>query len=53
MSAAVGIAAAGVLGYALANDNNHHNHYHGQYHGGYYRPYGYRPYYGGRPHCRY
>ena len=52
-AAAVGIAAAGVLGYALANDNNHHNHYHGHYHGGYYRPYGYRPYYGGRPPCRY
>jgi hypothetical protein len=51
-AAAVGIAAAGVLGYALANDNNHHHHYHGHYHGGYYRPYGYRPY-GGRPPCRY
>jgi hypothetical protein len=51
-AAAVGIAAAGVLGYALANDHNNH-HYHGHYHGGYYRPYAHRPYYGGRPHCRY
>lgn len=49
-AAAVGMAAAGVLGYALANDHNHHS---GHYHGGYHRPYGYRPYYGGRPHCRY
>ncbi|MFZ9937128.1 MAG: hypothetical protein ACO3JG_08685 [Luteolibacter sp.] len=40
-AAAVGIAAAGVLGYALANDHNsHHHHYHGHYH---YRPYSYRP----------
>ena len=51
-AAAVGIAAAGVLGYALANDHNNH-YYHGHYHGGYYRPYAHRPYYGGRPHCRY
>lgn len=48
-AAAVGIAAAGVLGYALANDHSHH-HYHGHYH---HRPYAHRPYYGGRPHCRY
>jgi hypothetical protein len=41
-AAAVGIAAAGVLGYALANDHNHsHHHYHGSYH----RPYGCRPHY--------
>ncbi|MGA0901030.1 MAG: hypothetical protein ACO3SO_11575 [Luteolibacter sp.] len=40
-AAAVGIAAAGVLGYALANDHHsHHHHYHGHYH---YRPYSYRP----------
>jgi hypothetical protein len=41
--AIAGAAAAGVLGYALANDNHHH---HGYYYGGgpYYRP---RPYYGG------
>lgn len=48
-AAAFGIAAAGVLGYALANDHSHsHHHYHGPYH----RPYGYRPY-GCRPHYRY
>lgn len=52
-AAAVGIAAAGVLGYALANDQNHsHHHYHGSYHRPYHRPYGYRPY-GYRPPCRY
>ena len=47
-AAAVGIAAAGVLGYALANDHHSHHHYHGHYH----RPYGYRPY-SYRPPCRY
>jgi hypothetical protein len=47
-AAAVGIAAAGVLGYALANDHHSHHHYHGHYH----RPYAYRPY-SYRPPCRY
>ena len=37
--AIAGVAAAGVIGYALADDNHHH----GYYGGGYYRP---RPYYG-------
>ncbi|MBC8126214.1 MAG: hypothetical protein H8M99_03565 [Gloeobacteraceae cyanobacterium ES-bin-144] len=40
--AMAGVAAAGLIGYALANDNNN-NHYYGGG-GGYYRP---RPYYGG------
>lgn len=41
--AIAGVAAAGVLGYALADDNHHHHGYYGG--GGYYRP---RPYsYGG------
>ena len=32
--AATGVVAAGVLGYALANDNdNHHHHHHGGYYG--------------------
>lgn len=38
--AVAGAAAAGVLGYALANDNDHHhNHYYDRhyYRGGYYR----------------
>ncbi|MEY3898652.1 MAG: hypothetical protein RLZZ214_4174 [Verrucomicrobiota bacterium] len=43
--AVTGVAAAGLLGYAVAN--NHSNHYHGgggyYYGGGYYR--GYRPCY--------
>ncbi len=44
--AVAGVAAAGVLGYALANDNHHHHHggYYGGYQGRYYRPYG--------PYCR-
>lgn len=33
--AVAGAAAAGLIGYAIANDNYHHHH-----HGGYYRPYG-------------
>ena len=39
--AVAGVAAAGLVGYALANDNgggHHHGHYRG--HGGYYGPYG-------------
>lgn len=39
-AATAGVVAAGVLGYALANDNdNHHHHHHGGYYGrrGYYR----------------
>jgi hypothetical protein len=37
--AVAGVAAAGLVGYALANDNDgHHGHYRG--HGGYYGPYG-------------
>jgi hypothetical protein len=36
--ATAGIAAAGLIGYALANDGGHHHH-HGYYgHGGYYGP---------------
>lgn len=39
--AVAGVAAAGVLGYALANDHHHHHGgYYGGYQGGYYRPYG-------------
>jgi hypothetical protein len=40
--AVAGAAAAGLVGYAIANDNNHHHGYYGR--GPYYRP---RPYYGG------
>ena len=37
-AAAVGVVAAGALGYALANDNdNHHHHYRGRGRGPYYR----------------
>ena len=36
--AATGVVAAGVLGYALANDDGHHHHHH---HGGYYGRRGY------------
>jgi len=41
--AVAGAAAAGLIGYAIANDHHHH---HGGYYGGggYYRPY--------RPYCR-
>lgn len=35
--AVAGVAAAGLIGYAIANDNGGHHHYSG--HGGYYRPY--------------
>lgn len=46
--AIAGAAAAGVLGYAIADNNSHH---HGYYGGGhYYRP---RPYYGGYGHAGY
>lgn len=40
--AVAGAAAAGLIGYAIANDNDDHHHHHG----GYYRPYrgGYRCY---------
>jgi len=38
-AAAVGIAAAGLAGYAIGHHNDRHHHYHG----GYYRPY-YGPY---------
>jgi hypothetical protein len=34
--AVAGAAAAGLVGYAIANDNDDHHHHH---HGGYYRPY--------------
>ena len=42
--AVAGVAAAGLIGYAIAQDNGHHHggHYGGYYRGGYYRPY--RPY---------
>jgi hypothetical protein len=30
--AATGVVAAGVLGYALANDNDHRHHHRGHYH---------------------
>lgn len=33
--AVAGAAAAGLVGYAIANGNDHHHHHHG----GYYRPY--------------
>lgn len=46
--AIAGAAAAGVLGYALADDNHHHHH--GYYGAPYYRP---RPYYGGYGHAGY
>ncbi len=41
--AVAGAAAAGLVGYAIANDNDDHHHYH---RGGYYGPYrgGYRRY---------
>jgi hypothetical protein len=35
--AVAGVAAAGLIGYALANDNDHHHHYRGGYHRSYYR----------------
>lgn len=38
--AIAGVAAAGILGYAIANNHGYHNHYYGP---GYYRP---APYYG-------
>ncbi len=43
--AVAGAAAAGLIGYAIANDNNDHYHHRG-YNGGYYGPYrgGYRCY---------
>lgn len=44
--AVAGVAAAGILGMAVANNHNHNqNHYYGG--GGYYRPRGYGGY-----HCR-
>ena len=46
--AVAGAAAAGILGYAIADSHHHH---HGYYGGGpYYRP---RPYYGGYGHAGY
>lgn len=37
-AATAGVVAAGVLGYALANDNDDHHHHHYRRHrGGYYR----------------
>jgi hypothetical protein len=39
-AAAAGIAAAGLVGYALGQDHHHHGYY-GPYYGGYY----------GRPYC--
>jgi hypothetical protein len=57
--ALMGVAAAGIVGYALADDNNHHhsNHYYGG--GRYYRRGGYGyggghyggHYHGGYSHC--
>ncbi|MCU0777007.1 MAG: hypothetical protein MUF86_04990 [Akkermansiaceae bacterium] len=35
--AVAGVAAAGLVGYAIANNNGGHRHYRG--YGGYYRPY--------------
>ena len=35
--AIAGAAAAGLIGYAIANDNDDYHHHH--HHGGYYRPY--------------
>lgn len=40
-AAAVGVAAAAAIGYAVANNRNDNNYYYG------------RPYYGHRRHCRY
>ena len=42
----MGVAAAGLVGYALADDNSHHSHnyYSG---GGYYHSRGYNGYHGG------
>jgi hypothetical protein len=34
--AVAGVAAAGLIGYAIGDSHNHHSHYHGGY---YYRPY--------------
>jgi hypothetical protein len=46
--AVAGVAAAGLVGYAIGQNNeSHHSHYHG---GGYYGGGYYRPYYG--PRCR-
>ena len=44
--AIMGVASAGLVGYALADDNNHHSHnyYSG---GGYYHRRGYNGYHGG------
>ena len=40
--AVAGAAAAGLIGYAIANDNDDHRHHH--HHRGYYRPPPPRPY---------
>lgn len=37
--AVAGVAAAGLIGYAIADGNNNDNYYHNNYHGGYSRPY--------------
>jgi hypothetical protein len=41
--AAAGVVAAGLVGYAISENNNHHHGYYrggyGGYGGGYYRPY--------------
>lgn len=42
--AVAGVAAAGLVGYAIANNNNDHHHGGGYYGGGYYRR-AYRPCY--------
>lgn len=48
-TAALGMAAAGLAGYAIANSrNDRHRHHHGGYYG--YRNVGYRPYYGRTPY---
>ena len=36
-AATAGVVAAGVLGYALANDNDDHHHHYRRHRGGYYR----------------
>ncbi|GAA5131915.1 hypothetical protein JIN84_07385 [Luteolibacter yonseiensis] len=45
--AVAGVAAAGLLGYAIGNNHSHHSHYYGPR---YYRPVGYGYY--GRGYCR-
>ena len=45
--AVAGVAAAGLIGYSMANDNDRHRHYRGRYHhGGYHRGHYRHPGYG-------